>query len=166
MLDEFNEVKYFKEVAYFKGLKRKNFKEIKRLKSLQVKKQRRIQNLSENLRCSFLWIYLTVYCFCNKSSITDVRLGYIWATENIEIFKVKLLWSKLSWLLQRVAFLVCYLLLRPEFNFLQLLDIKTCIGREKNACFGFNIITVKAGAIVKTEAVVGKCSVKKVLLNI
>ena len=37
MLDEFNEVKYFKEVAYFKGLKRKNFKEIKRLKSLQVK---------------------------------------------------------------------------------------------------------------------------------
>ena len=37
MLDEFNEVKYFKEVTCFKGLIRKNFKEIKLLKGLQVK---------------------------------------------------------------------------------------------------------------------------------
>ena len=36
----------------------------------------------------------------------DVRLGYIEASENIEIFKVKLRWSKLLRLLQRVAFLI------------------------------------------------------------
>ena len=26
---------------------------------------------------AFLWIYLTAYYFCNKSSVIDVRLGYI-----------------------------------------------------------------------------------------
>ena len=42
--------------------------------------------------------------FLQKSSIIDVRLGYIYAFENIEIFKEKLSWSKLSRLLQRIAF--------------------------------------------------------------
>ena len=48
------------------------------------------------------------YYFRNMSSIIDVRLGYICASENIEIFKVKLSCSKSSRLLQRVAFLVKY----------------------------------------------------------
>ena len=39
-----------------------------------------------------------------KDYIIDVQQGYILASENIEIFKVKLRWSKLSRLLQRVAF--------------------------------------------------------------
>ena len=39
-----------------------------------------------------------------KDYIIDVQRGYILASENIEIFKVKLRWSKLSRLLQRVAF--------------------------------------------------------------
>ena len=38
--------------------------------------------------------------FLQKSSIIDVRLG----SENIEVFKEKLGWSKLSRLLQRIAF--------------------------------------------------------------
>ena len=46
------------------------------------------------------------YYFRNKSSIIDIRLGYIWASENIEIFKVKLRWSKSSQLLKCIAFLV------------------------------------------------------------
>ena len=54
---------------------------------------------------TFLWIYLTAYYFCNKVSTIDLRLGYI------EIFKVKLRWSKSSWLLQRIAFLVLYWIL-------------------------------------------------------
>ena len=53
-------------------------------------------NPCKHLRWSFLWIYLKVYYFHNKSSIIDV----------IAIFKVKLRWSKSSQLLQRVAFLV------------------------------------------------------------
>ena len=48
------------------------------------------------------------------SSITDVRLGYIKASENIETLKVKLRWSKSSRLLQRVAFLVLVAL--PKLN--------------------------------------------------
>ena len=36
---------------------------------------------------------LMAYYFCNKSSISDVRLGYIETSENIEIFKIKLSWS-------------------------------------------------------------------------
>ena len=43
---------------------------------------------------AFLWIYLTAYYFRNISSIIDLRLGYIQASENIEIFKTKLKWSK------------------------------------------------------------------------
>ena len=43
---------------------------------------------------AFLLIYLTAYYFCNKSSIIDVRLGHIQASENFEIFKVKLSWNQ------------------------------------------------------------------------
>ena len=32
---------------------------------------------------AFLWICLTTYYFCNKSSVTDVRLCYVLASENI-----------------------------------------------------------------------------------
>ena len=42
--------------------------------------------------------------FLQKNSIIEVRLAYIYASENIEIFKEKLIWSKLSRLLQRIAF--------------------------------------------------------------
>ena len=52
----------------------------------------------------FLRIYLGTYYFCNKSSITDVRLTYTQASENIEISKVRLSSSKSSRLLQRIAF--------------------------------------------------------------
>ena len=52
----------------------------------------------------FLWIYLTAYYFCNRSSIIDTQLGYILASKNFEFFKVKLIWSKSSRLLQRIAF--------------------------------------------------------------
>ena len=55
---------------------------------------------------AFLWIYLSALYYRNISSIIDLRLGYIWACENIEIFKVKLRWRKSSRLLQRIAFLV------------------------------------------------------------
>ena len=55
---------------------------------------------------AFLWVYLSALYFRNISSIIDLRLGYIWASENIDIFKVKLRWSKSSRLLQRIAFLV------------------------------------------------------------
>ena len=54
----------------------------------------------------FLWIFLSALFFRNISSIIDLRLGYIQASENIEIFKVKLGWSKSSRLLQHIAFLV------------------------------------------------------------
>ena len=37
----------------------------------------------------FCEIYLTVYYFHDNVSIIDVRLAYIQASENIEIFKVK-----------------------------------------------------------------------------
>ena len=84
----------------------KYLKEIKRLKSLQ--KAEAYPELNWASTIYFLWIYLTVYYFGNISSIIDVWLGYIWASENIEIFKVNLRWSKSLPLLQRVAFLVLY----------------------------------------------------------
>ena len=56
----------------------------------------------------FLWIYLTALYVYYISSIIDVRLGYVYASENIEIFKVKLRWNKSSRLLQRIAFLVSF----------------------------------------------------------
>ena len=46
--------------------------------------------------------------FSNKSSIIDLRLGYIYTSENTEIFIVKLRWRKSSRLLQCVAFLVVF----------------------------------------------------------
>ena len=55
---------------------------------------------------AFLRIYLTDYFFFNKSLIIEVRLGCIYASENIEIFKLEPRWSKSSLLLQRMAFLV------------------------------------------------------------
>ena len=62
------------------------------------------------------------YYFRNKSSIIDVRLGYVQTSENNEILKVKLGWSRSSQLLQRVAFLACFtlsLLLSIDiFNFI------------------------------------------------
>ena len=57
------------------------------------------------------------YYFCNKSSIIDTRLGYIQASENIEVFKVKLSWIKSSRLLQRIAF-SCLLLIEVLCNLL------------------------------------------------
>ena len=47
------------------------------------------------------------YYFPNISFIIDLALGYIQASENVEIFRVKLKRSKSSRLLQRVTFLVC-----------------------------------------------------------
>ena len=58
---------------------------------------------------AFLGIYLTALYFRNISSIIDLRLGYIYVSENIEIFKGKLRWSKSSRLLQRIAIFVRYL---------------------------------------------------------
>ena len=50
---------------------------------------------------------LNGYYFYNKSFITDIRLGFIQVlSKNIEIFEVKIRWSKSSRLLQGVAFLV------------------------------------------------------------
>ena len=57
----------------------------------------------------FLWKHLTAYYICSKTSITDVGLSYIYVSKNIEIFKVKLKWSKSSRLFLRVAFLVSLL---------------------------------------------------------
>ena len=53
-------------------------------------------------------MYLTTYYFCNKSPIIDVRLGYIQVSENIEIFKVKLSWSKSLRLFTTQRFLVVF----------------------------------------------------------
>ena len=77
----------------------------KSLNSLQVK-ECRIRNTSKHYDSGFLWIYLTAYYYRKKISIIDVQLGHVQAFENIEIFKVKLRWSKSSTLLQRIPFLV------------------------------------------------------------
>ena len=83
----------------------KYFKEIKRLKSLS--KSRVVFRTQASIYDeAFLSIYLTAYYFRNISPTIDVWLCYIWASENIDIFKVKLNWSKSSRLLQRVVFLV------------------------------------------------------------
>ena len=68
--------------------------------------RRCIQNPCKHLRWSFLVNILNDFIFSQLGSITDLRLGYILASEKIEIFKVKLRWSKSSRLLQRIAFLV------------------------------------------------------------
>ena len=57
-----------------------------------------------------LRIYLMSYYLLNKGFIIDVGLGYTYASESIEIFKGKLRWSKSSWLLQRIAFIVYFAL--------------------------------------------------------
>ena len=57
------------------------------------------------------------YYICNKSSIIDVRLGYIKASENFEISKPKVRYSKSSRLLQRIAF-SCLVNCFELFNFL------------------------------------------------
>ena len=61
MFDESKEVKYLKEIKHLKNLQKAGvYLEPKRASMMEP-----------------LWIYLTVYYFCNKSSIIDVRLGYI-----------------------------------------------------------------------------------------
>ena len=55
---------------------------------------------------AFLGTYLTAYYFRNKSFIIDVRMAYIQASKNIEIFKKASEWNKSLQLLERVAFLV------------------------------------------------------------
>ena len=72
-----------------------------------LKKQRCIQNPCKHIRWSFSVNILNGFIFLQcKLPIIDLRPGYIWASENIEIFKVKLQRSKSSRLLQRIAFLV------------------------------------------------------------
>ena len=115
IFDELKEVKYstrnnrFQEsfnVKCFKEKKKKTFEESSTKSSATFRTQASIYD------GSFLWIYLTAYYFRNKSSIIDDQLGYMQTFENIEIFKVRLSGSKSSRLLQRVAFLVCFV-----FNF-------------------------------------------------
>ena len=48
----------------------------------------------------------------------DVQLGYIQASKNIEFFKARLRWSKLSQLLQRIAF-SCFRIKIGRINFFQ-----------------------------------------------
>ena len=68
MFDELKEVKYFKEITDSKGLimwRNKTFKESS--KSWGV-----FRTQASIYDGAFLWIYLTVYYFCNKSFIIDV----------------------------------------------------------------------------------------------
>ena len=82
--DLFQEV----ELTDFKNLycNVKYFKETKRLKNLQ-KAEAYLEPKQASMMKLFLWTYLTAHCFCNNSSIIDVRLGYMQAPENIEFFK-------------------------------------------------------------------------------
>ena len=59
MFDELKDVKYLKEV-----------KESSKSRSI-LRTQARIYD------GAFLWIYSTTYYFSNKSSIIDVRMGYV-----------------------------------------------------------------------------------------
>ena len=73
------EVKYFKKKTDFKSLKQRKIfytKEIKRSRSLQ-KAEEYLEPKRHFTMELFLRIYLMAYYFCNKSSIIDVRLGYI-----------------------------------------------------------------------------------------
>ena len=98
----FYNVKYFKEIKRLKVFSKGLLEHLSEGAST-------IEHLYEHLRWSFLWICWKAFYFCNESSIIDVRLSYIEAYKNNEISKMKLRWSKLSRLLQRVAFLVMYL---------------------------------------------------------
>ena len=107
----------------------KYFKEIKRLKSYQ-KAETYLKPKWASTMEIFLWKHLMAYYFRNKSSIIDVWLSYIYASKNIEIFKVKLKWIKSSRLLQRVAFLVLHwahfviILIKRHVVILKFLPIK------------------------------------------
>ena len=68
MLDELREVKYFQEITDFKSVimyRNKMFEESSKSRGVC----RTQGNIDDG---AFLWIYLTVYDFCNKSSIIDV----------------------------------------------------------------------------------------------
>ena len=71
MFDELKEVN--QQISRFS----RYFKVIKRLKK-SLQKSRVIFRIQANI-CdrAFLWIHLTAHHFCNKISITDVRLGYV-----------------------------------------------------------------------------------------
>ena len=77
MFDELKEVKYFKETNRFQEpYNVKYSEEIKLLK--ESSKSRGVFRTQASIYDgAFLWIYLTAYYFRNKSSIIDVRLGYI-----------------------------------------------------------------------------------------
>ena len=106
MFDELKEVKYFNEIADFKSLI-KTFEELSKNTGV-------FRTQVSIFDGAFFWKHLMAYYFRNKSSIIDVRLSYIYASENIEIFKVKLNWRKSSRLLQRVAFLVEFTFTYPQ----------------------------------------------------
>ena len=121
-------------------IKHNTVKKLKRLKSPQVKVDAYLEPKRASTHGAFLWKCIIAYYFHNKSSIIDVRLGYIWVSKNIEIFKVKLRWSKSSRLLQCIVFLVrctwllsmnkkrCYSLLFSNYVFLtELLNLLTQI---------------------------------------
>ena len=92
MFDELKEVMYldFKNrFNRFQGSYNvKYFKEIKRLKTLQ-KAEAYLEPKQVTMMELFLRIYLMEYDICNKNSIIDVRLGYIKASVNFEISKLK-----------------------------------------------------------------------------
>ena len=94
MFDEFKEIKYFKSYNNVKY-----FKEIKHLRSLQ-KERTYFEPKRASMMKIFWWIYSKAYYFRDKISIIDVKLGYAWVSENTEIFKKKLRWSKSSRLFQ------------------------------------------------------------------
>ena len=102
MSDELKEVKYFKKVTDVRSLIMQNT--LKSLMSWRVV----FRTQASIYHGAFLWLYLKAYYFCNKSSITDVRLDFMQASGNIEIFKVKLRPSESSPFLQRVAFLIYF----------------------------------------------------------
>ena len=58
----------------------KFFKEIKRLKK---KAEVYLESNQASTTEIFLWIYFMFYYTCNISSNIDIRLGYIWASENM-----------------------------------------------------------------------------------
>ena len=71
MFNELKQVKYFKEITNFKGLKKnKTFEKASKSRSV-------FKNQVSIYGGAFLWIDLTAYYFHNKSSIIDVQLGYI-----------------------------------------------------------------------------------------
>ena len=134
ILDELKEVKYFKEITDFK-------KSLQKAQAYLKPKQAYMMELS--------YEYTYQLYFCNKSSILDARLGYVQASEKIEIFKVKLRWSKSSRLLQRIAF-SCFLLnqdwLKVKFNFINSLFLifKECLHfQSENSVCNYKWIALK-----------------------